>query len=192
MKNLLKHSASIITALALIVGLVYGIYWLIRLIWESFSLINSTVAAGIIAATATIIVSVISVLVFKRLDRNAELLKEHREKTKPIYEDMVQFIFRLAFSEKLGQAPLTEAEIAAIMATLTEKMVVWGSDDVINAWFKFRNHSINTNNVPLGILFDIEDIMLAIRRDLGHPNKNVKKGKILGLFINDIHENIKV
>lgn len=192
MKNLLKQSASTITALALAAGLVYGTFRLMKLLWEAFSQVNSTIAAGVIAATTTIIVSVISVLVSKRLEQNAVLLKEHREKKIPIYEDMVQFIFRIAFSEKLGKQALTEQEIIEKTASFTEKMVVWGSDDVINAWFKFRNHSINDSNVPLGILFDIEDILLAIRRDLGHPNKNVKKGKILGLFINDIHEHIKV
>jgi hypothetical protein len=41
-------------------------------------------------------------------------------------------------------------------------------------------------------MFEIENLLLAIRKDLGHENKGLAPGKVLGLFVNDIHEHIKV
>lgn len=35
-------------------------------------------------------------------------------------------------------------------------------------------------------MFYFEDLMLEIRKDLGHKNKGFEKGDVLSLFINDI------
>ncbi|MBE9610072.1 hypothetical protein [Chitinilyticum piscinae] len=164
---------------------------MLQLLWTAFSQINPTIGAGIIAAAATVVVSVASILVAKRLEFRAIVAKEHREKKTPFYEDMVKFIFRITFSDKLGLPPLSEEDMIKQMASFTENLVVWGADDVIDAWFKFRNNSIKGESSGITIMFDIENLLLAIRQDLGHPNKGLTKGKILGLFINDIHDHIK-
>jgi len=187
-----KQLTNITLGFALLALLIYASYKSLAFLWEVFSHVNPTVGAGIIAASATVIVSVISVLVAKRLEYRAALLKEHREKKTPFYEEMVKFIFRIAFSEKLGMDPLTDKEMIEKLAQFTESLVVWGSDEVIDAWFRFRNRSINGIDSPTAVLFEVESILLAIRQDLGHSNKGITKGKLLGLFVNDIHEWIKV
>ena len=35
-------------------------------------------------------------------------------------------------------------------------------------------------------IFAFEDLMMAIRRDLGHGNRHFHRGTLLGLFVNDI------
>lgn len=188
-----KHQAAKITvSLAVTALTLWGIFIILRLLWEAFSQVNSTVATGMVTASATIIVSVISVLVAKRLEFRAALAKEHREKKIPFYEGMVNFIFRMTFADKLGLEPITEKEMAQQMASFTENLIVWGADEVIDAWFKFRNKSLNSDIGSVTLMFEIEDLLLAIRRDLGHENKGLTRGKVLGLFINDIDEHIKV
>lgn len=168
---------------------IFGIYKIIQSLLNIFAQLNPTVVAGIIAATATIMVSVFSVLVAKHLEQKAVLLKEHRERKTPIYEEMVKLIFRFAFAEKIGLPPLTEKELTAKMAWITENLVVWGSDDLLIAWNRFRTYSINhSENSKFDVLFEVEKLLLAIRKDLGHSNRGIVKGKILGLFVNDIKE----
>ena len=177
----------------IISGLIlWGVFKLLQTLLDTFLQVNPTLGAGIIAASATIIVSVISVLIAKQMEFRATLSKEHREKKIPFYEGMVKFIFRTVFAEKLGLEPLTEKEMFQEMSKFTENLIVWGSDDVIDAWFKFRNKSIHGDGTGVNIMFAVEDLLLAIRRDLGHKNKGLKQGKVLGLFINDIHEHIKL
>ena len=187
-----KRLISTIAGLTALGALFFGLYQVIRSLFGLFSQINPTVGAGMIAATATIIVSVLSVLGAKYLEHKAVLLKEHRERKTPIYEEMVALIFRFAFSQKLGLEPLTDKEIVAKMAWFTENLVVWGSDDLLLAWNRFRTYAVNNATNPNSeILFEIEKLLLAIRRDLGHSNKDVTEGKILGLFVNDIDDYIK-
>ena len=122
-----------VTFSLVITGLpLWAAFKLLQLLWSAFSQVNPTVGAGVIAAAATVLVSVISVLVAKRLEFRANVDKEHREKKAPFYEEMVRFIFRIAFAQKLGVDPVTEQEMVQKMAEFTENLVVWGSDDVID------------------------------------------------------------
>ena len=91
---MIKKTFSLIFSLILVIFMIVGIYKILRFTLTIFSQINPSVGAGIIAATATITVSVISVLVAKHLEQKAILLKEHRERKTPNYEEMVQLIFR--------------------------------------------------------------------------------------------------
>jgi hypothetical protein len=119
-----------------------GAFFLLRFLWVVFQGVNPTVGAGFVAAAATIMVSVISVLIAKRLEQRTLLMKEHRDKKIPFYEEMVQFVFRMAFADKLGLPALTEQQIVEKMAGFTQNLVVWGSEGVILAWFTFRNSSV--------------------------------------------------
>lgn len=188
-KNLIAH---IVFSLVLTGFVFWGAFKLLQLLWQAFSQVNPTLGAGIIAASATIIVSVISVLASKHLEYKAAVSKEHRERKIPFYEEMVRFIFQITFAEKLGSPPVSEKEMVKQMASFTENLVIWGADEVIDAWFKFRNKSVNSDGSGISIMFEVENLLLAIRKDLGHPNKGLTKGKVLGLFINDIHEYVKL
>lgn len=160
-----------------------------RVLWDAFSQVNPTVGAGVVAATATVIVSVISVLFAKRLEQRSLLLKEHRDRKTPIYEEIVSLIFSMAFSEKTGREPLSEKELIEKMAWITEHLVVWGSDELLLSWSNFRSFSIRHAGSPgPQILFEVEKLLLSIRKDLGHENKGVSRGKILALFVNDIDD----
>ena len=68
--------------------------------------------------------------------------------------------------------------------------MVWGSDEVVSAYAQFRRASVSNNDhkSPSNVMFRYENLILAIRKDLGHANKNFKQGDVLSLFINDIDE----
>ncbi|MFA7497062.1 MAG: hypothetical protein WCY67_12255 [Acidithiobacillus sp.] len=175
----------------IIIGIIFYVgYLLIVKLWSIFSTIDPRLGAGIVAASATVIVSLISVLVSKHLDKKAEILAHLREKKVPTYEKIIEFIFNITFSEKLGKEKPTEKEMIKFMADVTQELVIWGSDEMIDAFYKFRMKSIDSANgksqSPKEILFTVESLLLAIRKDLGHKNKNMPKGKLLGLFVNDL------
>lgn len=155
-----------------------------------FSSINPTLGAGMIAASGTVIVTLISVLVSKHFERKAHVLAHLREKKVPTYEKMIDFIFSITFAEKIGKKQPSEKEMIKFIAEITQELVIWGSDDMIDAFYKFRMRSIDSANgvqqEPAQILYSVENLLLAIRKDLGHSNRNMPKGKLLGLFVNDL------
>ena len=60
---------------------------------------------------------------------------------------------------------------------------IWGSSKVINKWIQFRENGADPKKAKDN-LFLMESIMNDMRKDLGL--KRVKKGNLLGFFINDI------
>lgn len=163
-------------------GFIWLLYKGIKFIWSTLSVVNPSLAVGIIAAGSTVFVSLATVLISKRLEQNALIKNQQREKKIPIYEELLQFLFRVARASKDGKNMPTEDEITDFMFRFTQTLIIWGSDDVVLAFVKFRDPS----RQPSNILFAVEDIWSAIRKDLGHSNKGISKGMLLRLIINDI------
>ena len=176
--------------LFIMAALIFATYLLIAKVWDIFSAVDPKLGAGLATGLATIIVSLISVLASKHLDRKAEILAHLREKKIPTYEKIIKFIFSLTFAEKIGKRPPSEKEMIKFMAEITQELVIWGSDGMLNAFSKFKmmdlENTDNNSENPYAVLFIVENLLLAIRKDLGHKNKNVSQGKILRLFINDL------
>ena len=190
-----QNRKQIALGLFLLGMLVVGGYLLVAKIWDIFSSVDPKLGAGLVAASATILVSVFTVLVSKHLERKTEILALLREKKIPTYEKIINFIFSLTFAEKLGKKQPSEKEMIKFMAEITQELVIWGSDEMLEAFYKFRIASIESADGsvadPYSILFMVEDLLLAIRKDLGHKNKNISRGKILGLFVNDLPNELK-
>lgn len=173
----------------------WGFYELSKYFLDIFSQLSKDVAASIIAAASTVLISVGSIIVSKLYERRKEIRKEHREKKVPVYEELISFLLKVFLAEKAGRKKLSEKEITIFLMDFTEKIIVWGSDEVIKSFQKFREETmripINKDEVPhIKSMFYLEDLMLEIRKDLGHKNKDFKKGDVLSLFINDIEKYI--
>jgi hypothetical protein len=193
MKSRFAKFFQIIFALSFTAIIGYLLFLFARKTWTAFSSLNPTVAAGLLVASATIIVSIISVLISKQIERKTIISNELREKKVPIYEELIEFIFRVTFSQKKGEEPISEKELTEKMIKFTQNLVIWGADEVINAFYKFRMAGVEmqTGAPSIEIMFRVEDMLFAIRKDLGHKNKGMKQGKILGLFVNDIQDYLK-
>jgi hypothetical protein len=93
------------------------------------------------------------------------------------------------FAESLGEEPLSQAELVKFFATYTEKLTIWGSDGVIKSWRALRLSAV-AGVEGADMLFLYENLLMEIRKDLGHKNQGFKKGTLLGLFVNDIDKHV--
>jgi len=178
-----------VVALAVLAALAWGLYALAATLVAYLMTLNPNVAAAIIAGSFTVLVSTGSVVVGKHLEKRALVSKEHRDKKIPVYEGLISFLYRMVFGSKLGNTP-TEDEVVKFLAEFTDKITVWGSDDVLKAFVTFRRQSVKNAEEssvdPMALMFLYEDLLLAVRRDLGHKNRGLKQGDVLALIINDI------
>ncbi|MBD2694492.1 hypothetical protein [Anabaena catenula] len=158
------------------------IYTIIKILVDLLLELDPRVAAAIVAATATVLVSVFSVLISKFLEQRVKIIQDNRDKKIPVYEELINFVFKIVKSVKKGEQ-LPEDEMENFMFSFTEKIIVWGSDDILQKFYKFKNNNDTGDGREIALL--IEDLLLAIRKDLGHSNKGLSQGKILGLFISD-------
>lgn len=161
------------------------------MIWHTFQalgqfLVNlkSDVAVAIVAAASTIVVSVLTLAITKVVERRVSIQQELRAKKVPVYESIIEMLFRALYAEKLGQESVSQVELMEFFVKSTEKMTIWGSDELVEAFGRFRSGLKPSE--PIMVMFEVEDLMLAIRKDLGHSNRGLKRGSILRMFINDI------
>lgn len=71
----------------------------------------------------------------------------------------------------------------------TQKLLVWGSDEVLREYVSFQKMATlgaETEGMnPRASLLSLEQLMLAMRKDLGHKNKGLDPGDLLRTFVND-------
>jgi hypothetical protein len=182
-----KIDTNIDQRLSMILGVIFLFSMIVLGTWILMMVIPSLsteFTVGIITAALTII----SIFVSKNVEQNTLIANELRQKKTPVYEEYIKFLFKILESQKAGKKTLSEQELTEFMLKFIQQLLVWGADDVIIAFLKFKQASNSHSDGPHAVLFATEDLLLAIRRDLGHKNKGLSKGTLLGIFITDMDE----
>lgn len=144
---------------------------------------------GLVAASIAAAASVISISLSKAYEARIAIRQDLRSKRIPVYEGIVNTTMRIMLGEKAGLTPLTEKELGQWFLQTTEKLTIWGSDDLIRAFGNFNNGAAERSGIHG--LYELETLLLAIRRDLGHKNKNLARGSVLRLWVTDMDEILK-
>jgi len=145
---------------------------------QYFSTVQKEVVAALIAGT----VALVGHYVVKHLERKRAIEQEIRSKKIPVYEEFLKFMFKFMKANKLG-TPMSDEDTFDFFFGFNEKMVIWGSSDVIRAWSKFR---LKAGERAPELVFHMEEVLRAIRKDTGHNDDNLKRGDLLMLFVNDL------
>ncbi|MEL6770264.1 MAG: hypothetical protein AAFP18_04290 [Bacteroidota bacterium] len=147
--------------------------------------LESDLAVPIIAASATILVSVITIVLSKYYEQRVKIEQEIRDEKIPIYEDLIGVFFNYLFAEKTGDRKPTDQEVIKSLASVTPKLVVWASEDVINSWNKMRSQDWSSADSHQALVL-WDELLLAIRKDLGNGVDKLEKYGLLKLFVNDL------
>lgn len=175
-----------------IILIIFGIYHLISKFIVLLADLDPTIGTAIFAVSGTIIVTLGGNTLSRYLETRATVLREHREKKSPVYEEFLHFMFRFLLPASSKKTPTT-AESRKFLSEFSQKMMVWGGDDVLIAWGEFRTKStkVNESGDSAELINEFENLVKRIRRDLGHKNRGMKPGDILRLFVNDLDDNLK-
>jgi len=158
--------------------------------WEAASLyisilktLDKQVAAAIIAASTTIIVSVASLIIAKYFENKRLIEKDIRDKKVVVYEKLMKYFFQMTGAKDQSKVqPLDEFYIE-----FAPSFITWGSDEVIKLWSDFRRVAAGSDSHAT--LATFEKLLLIIRKDVGHKNKGIDQDKILlSTFINNLEE----
>ncbi len=172
-------------------GLVLVAY-VARTVWRAALGLNNEIATAIVAAAATILVSVFTLIWSKLWERRLAIEQEQRLQKIPVYEEFMSFWIKVLFSSKPGQPGFQQEEMIEFFKRFTQKLVIWGSDEVILAYIDFRVKSLavanGTGTNPLETMLSLERLLLAFRKDLGHGNQALPKGSILRMFVTDLKD----
>ncbi len=162
--------------------------WLVWSLWNAVTSLPAQVGAAAVTASATVLVSVVSLIVAKYFEGQRDIKQEHRRQKLPVYEEFISFMFDLLWSKKLGKGSITPIDIERFAADFAKRMLLVGSDDVLKHYMSFREVSASGGSTGIRPIVEWENLVYAMRRDLGHANKGLKQGQLLSLFINDVQK----
>ncbi len=180
-----KHADKLIALATLVViGLMaYGLFAAVRWVFLGVIGLDEKISATIIAACTTVFVSVATVLYTQQKTKSREIDNSHRPQKMEIYKrfmDKAVVGVLKASKEKKFETPEFQKELEELFFSFTGDVIVWGSPAVIRAYTAFRNVCANPD-----ILLRIDDLMQAMRKDLGNSNSTLKRGDLIKLFITD-------
>jgi hypothetical protein len=181
----IKNGIYLVITIGIIIVLGFYIY---KLLFWIFTTLDERVLAAIIAGFFTVLVTAISVLLTKRYEFNKQIKEQHQLKKVPIYEEFLAFWFKVLMAPKTGKK-VSDKEMMIFFSEFTQKLILWGSDEVIREYGRFRDYfTKEEKSNPKVSLEMYEALLLAIRKDCGHENKGIKSHNLLKLFINDIKD----
>lgn len=150
--------------------------------------VEGEIAGAIITALSAVVVGTIGVVGTQFYSARAQRMAHRREKLVPIYEEFVagwMSAMGLDKTQEQRKRGSREREAAAVdlVASFSKQVLVWGSPDVLQKWIYWRQNSTTLD--PRETLLAMEQVMFAMRRDLGMKDSGLSEGDLLRLFIND-------
>jgi len=112
--------------LTLLVGIGWATYLVVIFIAHGLAKLKSDLAVSVVAASASVIVAMLTLVISKRLETRTVITQELRAKKTPIYEEFIATLYKVLFAEKLGQESMSHAELMSFFASYTEKLTIWG------------------------------------------------------------------
>lgn len=155
-------------------------------------------SSAIIAGAITIAAALASPVVSNNLQRRREIDAALRSQRVKVYEEFMDLWFDHMFLPQLlakitpGGNAETSADLIKRMGGFTKALILWGSDDVLRGYIRFRKVMTKQHGgrpKPLDpTLAELELFFLVLQRDLGYRNRGIAERDILALFINDLNE----
>lgn len=122
--------------------------------------------------------------------RGTKTVSEHESLLPPAYEEILTHVHDVLVANAPWLTDVSRRESARSLSALSQKVQVCGSEKVTKAFLILsraaRAYATAPSLVRLGNqLWALEDLLLAIRDDLGHENGDLKRGALLPLFVSD-------
>lgn len=168
----------------LLLGMLGGVGWLIYALFRYISAVPKELGAALVAAGTTILVATATVMIGRHYERKKELDALYRDKKTEIYDEFLKEFFGLFFNAGKSTEDISEKDLVPFLQEFTRKLVLWSGPEVIEAFVSWKDHL--AKGVPdAQSIFLTEAFLTAIRNDLRHSNKGLRRGFFAKLFLKE-------
>lgn len=161
----------------------------IKSVIDNYPTISVAIITGLLAF--------VSAIVGRFLENRYTIKNQIRKERQDVYINFLDWIINDLFYGEINK----NKNIVSDLRKQQKLMTIYASDNVLKAWSEFKFTAMNSilnkkglsqkekmsfyikNEAPYA-----EKLILAIRKELGYKNKNIKQYDILKLYINDINE----
>lgn len=178
-----------VTPIALGVGLLalvgVGCYWFISTVWSAFAALPATVAVATITAAATVLTSTSVVVLGRYYERVRQLEVQHLEQKIPIYEEFLEGLFAVFYAVEGGDDEREpNASQVGFLREWQRRLILWGGPDVIQAYSNWKTElSAHLGEPRADSVWRTEELLLAIRKELGNRDKKLPAGTFIGFIL---------
>jgi hypothetical protein len=139
---------------------------------------------GITAAVIGVIAVMVGGIWSYYFTRCCEINSRYFIEKKNVYMRLIDLIFDM-FKAIKKETELTETEMFERMFEFKREVMVWGDQAVINALetYERKSAALLNNENPSETLLVVDDLLRAIRKDLGHDDMQLKRGSLVGMLL---------
>jgi hypothetical protein len=172
-----------------IAALVAAVVFLITYLVDTLQSIDTEVAAAIVAASATFLAAVVTVVYSQTRSKAREISATHRSNKAEAYKGFMRFISDLLLESKNSDSSIQRGSLPKKLQetyfSIRSDLIVWGSPNVINA-YKRLQYNLGTGSPATLLLCD--DVLQEMRKDLGLSNAGFKRGDLIKMFLTNPEE----
>ncbi len=186
----------LVISIAIAIAIIYLLIWFIYANWAEFE-------PNTIATVFTGLVVIIGYYQTKK----REIEARHFTKKRKAYTDFITILSEVLKAEQ-RDTPITPEELLQAMYNFRREMIIWGGTDTINAFDNYISVSeaeaeaeavavaeaeaeavaeaeLNTETKPepLATLIAMDNLLRAMRKELGHNDRTLDKGAVVGMFL---------
>lgn len=180
----LKRFFSLTLALLLFGSLAAAIVYAVVAFLAYISAVPKELGAALVAGATTILVATTTVMVGRYFERKKELDALYREKKTEVYDEFLKVFFQVWFSGGKPSKNEQEPNVVKLFQDFSVKLVLWSGPEALEAFARWREKMTEGHANAEGI-FETEAFLTAIRADLGHSNRGLRKGWFARLFLKE-------
>jgi hypothetical protein len=143
-------------------------------VWAIVSGIDPTVAAAMVTAA----VGLAGAIAQRRWEKRQELERLHRQEMTGLYEELIT---------RFKTPDQDPAEVAAFFQRFGTQILIHGPGPIVEAWITWSRAYVPDDQRSL---LKWEQMLFAIRADLGHDDSGLSPGDLLRVYVNDVDDQI--
>jgi hypothetical protein len=126
----------------------------------------------------------------KRQERAKTAGRAHSRPLPPIYQELLTALHNVLVANNAWLTDAARNESARSLSAFSQKMTACDSEQVKNAFLNLRQATSAYASAPTLVelgnqLWALEELLLAIRGDLGYENGDLQRSTLLPLFTRD-------
>ena len=182
--NRLRTILLVVIVLGIIAAAALGVWVAFSSLLKWITAQESEVGAAIIAFVSTVGGGIGAVLIAQQRSKSREIAESHRPNKIMIYSNFITTMIGIIRKHKGSDTTVLEnsKEIEDFFFDFTTQVVLWGSPRVLRYYAAFRKIGQAPN---LNILLIMDDIMQAMRKDIGLSNRGLSRGDLMKMFLTD-------
>lgn len=160
----------------------WGAYQLICLLVRLLSRADTTIAAAVVAGSLAILSSTIAVVVGRSFEARRDREAAHRERKTDTYDSFLKRLFEIFHGGRATEG--AEDELIDFFRENSRKFLLWSGPGGLKAYSDWQDAlKGQARNPKADSVIKMVDFFLALRKDLGHSNRGLKRDHLVGLVL---------